>query len=196
MGKLADHGRPDLGDYFRGACPGKGHHEICKPAREDSSDDDEAPLVTVPRPPRPRPQPRLQPQPRPTVVPLSACPHRFRGRLRPWVPDLLPRRRARHEKSMRMRFAASLNSWAVKPRHSHRFHPFPPTSNAAPPPPATEPVPVPDAPDAKQTIAETPEPAQSSGRASQWSRALRDRQNIRNIIISAEIIGPPRGESA
>jgi hypothetical protein len=36
-------------------------------------------------------------------------------------------------------------------------------------------------------------PAQTS-RASQWMEALRDRNNIRNIIISAEIIGPPKAE--
>ncbi len=30
-------------------------------------------------------------------------------------------------------------------------------------------------------------------RESIWVEALRDRQNLRNIIISAEIIGPPRG---
>jgi hypothetical protein len=28
-----------------------------------------------------------------------------------------------------------------------------------------------------------------------WAEALRDRNNIRNIIISAEIIGPPKAES-
>ena len=35
-------------------------------------------------------------------------------------------------------------------------------------------------------------PVQPS-RSSHWAAALRDRQNIRNIILSAEIIGPPRG---
>ena len=39
----------------------------------------------------------------------------------------------------------------------------------------------------------TAQPAQPS-RSSQWAAALRDRQNMRNIIISAEIIGPPRGD--
>jgi hypothetical protein len=37
-------------------------------------------------------------------------------------------------------------------------------------------------------------PAQSS-RATQWTEALRDRRNIRNIIVAYEIIGPPRAES-
>jgi hypothetical protein len=30
-------------------------------------------------------------------------------------------------------------------------------------------------------------------RNSPWVEALRDRQNLRNIIIANEIIGPPRG---
>jgi hypothetical protein len=43
----------------------------------------------------------------------------------------------------------------------------------------------------KPVMAEAPAPSPPS-RASQWAEALRDRQNIRNIIISAEIIGPPK----
>jgi hypothetical protein len=50
-----------------------------------------------------------------------------------------------------------------------------------------------EAPAHKQTFADVPAPAQSS-RASQWTDALRDRQNIRNIIVAYEIIGPPRAE--
>jgi hypothetical protein len=60
----------------------------------------------------------------------------------------------------------------------------------APPPPLPAPL---EAPVQKQTIADAPAPAQSS-RASQWTEALRDRQNIRNIIVAYEIIGPPRAE--
>ena len=43
----------------------------------------------------------------------------------------------------------------------------------------------------KQTTVEAP-PASRVSRAAQWIEALRDRQNLRNIIIAAEIIGPPR----
>jgi len=60
-----------------------------------------------------------------------------------------------------------------------------PPAPIAPPPVATpiveKPAPTPVAPPA---VAE---------RRSPWVAALRDRSNIRNIIISAEIIGPPRG---
>ena len=47
-----------------------------------------------------------------------------------------------------------------------------------------QPAPTPPAPAAT--------PAQPT-RSAQWAAALRDKQNVRNIIISAEIIGPPRG---
>ncbi len=62
-----------------------------------------------------------------------------------------------------------------------------------PPPPITQRVPPPPAPKPAMPAAPPPAPAQTSRRASQWAEALRDRQNLRNIIISAEIIGPPRG---
>ena len=57
-----------------------------------------------------------------------------------------------------------------------------PKPAAAPPPaePAAAPV-------AKTPVPEPPR------RSSPWVVALRDRQNLRNIIISAELIGPPRG---
>jgi hypothetical protein len=32
-----------------------------------------------------------------------------------------------------------------------------------------------------------------SARSAQWVAALRDKRNLRNIIISAEIIGRPKG---
>jgi hypothetical protein len=66
----------------------------------------------------------------------------------------------------------------------------PPVARAAPPPTPALPPPPPPTPKAKpQTTA--PAPPQPS-RTSQWAEALRDKQNIRNIIISAEIIGPPK----
>jgi hypothetical protein len=50
------------------------------------------------------------------------------------------------------------------------------------------------APVATQPAVATPATAQVS-RTSQWMEALRDRNNIRNIVIAAEIIGPPKAES-
>ena len=67
-----------------------------------------------------------------------------------------------------------------------------PVARAAPPPtppPAPKPEAPPPAPKAEPPLAA----AVSPSRASAWTEALRDKQNIRNIIISAEIIGPPKG---
>jgi len=70
-----------------------------------------------------------------------------------------------------------------------------PVRKAEPPPaPASRPEPIAQTTEAKQQIAAASVAAQTS-RASQWMEALRDRNNIRNIIISAEIIGPPKVES-
>jgi hypothetical protein len=57
----------------------------------------------------------------------------------------------------------------------------PPVPKAVPPPKPTPPPP---------PVKPAPAPARQ---ASRWVEALRDQQNLRNIIISAEIIGPPRG---
>ena len=65
-----------------------------------------------------------------------------------------------------------------------------------PPSPTPPPLPAPSAPEAAapvQAAGGAPTAAQAS-RASQWSEALRDRQNVRNIIIACEIIGPPRSQ--
>ena len=67
-----------------------------------------------------------------------------------------------------------------------------PVARAAPPPtppPAPKPEAPPTAPKAEPPLAA----AVSPSRTSAWTEALRDKQNIRNIIISAEIIGPPKG---
>ena len=50
------------------------------------------------------------------------------------------------------------------------------------------------APVAAQSVAAATALAPTS-RTSQWMEALRDRNNIRNIVIAAEIIGPPKAES-
>jgi len=100
------------------------------------------------------------------------------------------------------------NTWRVDPEQVRRFmeqlsgqaRPVSPPPVAPPPvrqvealaphtPPA-EPEPALAAPviEAAQTSAPSP----SFSRAAQWAAALRDRQNVRNIIISYEIIGPPK----
>lgn len=58
-----------------------------------------------------------------------------------------------------------------------------------PAPPVMEP-PVAEVEAPAQPKAEPPPPPAPS-RASQWAVALRDRSNIRNVIIANEIIGPP-----
>jgi hypothetical protein len=67
-----------------------------------------------------------------------------------------------------------------------------PTPAAAVPPPIQEtagaPTPAPKPPPSPSPITELqPTPA------SAWAQALRNKQNLRHIIISAEIIGPPKG---
>jgi hypothetical protein len=64
----------------------------------------------------------------------------------------------------------------------------PPAARPAPTPPKPEPARPPSPPAAPAQ----PQPARAS-RARQWQEALRDRQNLRNVILASEIIGPPRG---
>lgn len=63
------------------------------------------------------------------------------------------------------------------------------------PTPAPPPAPVkPAEPEpAKPVPAAAALPPPPPSRSSQWATALRDRSNVRNIIIAAEIIGPPKG---
>lgn len=76
----------------------------------------------------------------------------------------------------------------------------PPVARPAPPSVATAPLPVaePVAP-AEPVPAPEPEPVPAPtvvsepSRASRWSAAMRDKQNVRNIIIGAEVLGPPKG---
>jgi hypothetical protein len=94
---------------------------------------------------------------------------------------------------------APREGWRIDPEQIRRFveqlsgqpqaTPQPPV---APPPIHEAPAPAP-MPEPVATAAETkPTIPVTTSRASQWAEALRDRQNIRNIIISAEIIGPPK----
>jgi len=76
----------------------------------------------------------------------------------------------------------------TRPAQPQPVTPPPPLPLPAKPPPAPKPAASAPAPVAAK--ASVPEPA---SRAARWTEALRDPQNLRNIIISAEIIGPPRG---
>jgi hypothetical protein len=167
----------------------KGWGKLQKQIDEDSSQSKEQPPVARPKPQRPRPQMRpvvpmaRTAQPSQRAAPVTA---------RPPVGSPTPREAWRVDPEQVRRFIAQLSG---QPR------PVPPppvqaripkAEAIAPPPVAPTPEPAPAAPIAQPTMAETPPKA---SRASQWAEALGDRQNVRNIIISAEIIGPPKAFS-
>jgi hypothetical protein len=157
----------------------KGWSKMQQSGKSDSSAADDAPPVVRPRPRIPPPQPPLQP--RPGMAPMA----RPAPRVVPRAEAPTPRGRKVDADGIR-RFVEQLSS---KP-------PLPSARKAEPPPaPPRRPEPVAQTTEAKQQIAAASVPVQTS-RASQWTEALRDRNNIRNIIISAEIIGPPKSESA
>jgi len=165
----------------------KGFTKLQKPADEDTPDLDETPTVTRPRTLR-------QPQPRPVVVTAqrkAATLSRTAAPMGP-RPVAAPRGEGRRiDADQIRRFIEQLSG---QPTSQPPVIP-PHVPSAAPPPPPPKPEPVMDVPDTKQAIPDTPVSTQSS-RATQWAQALHDRQNVRNIVIAAEIIGPPRGESA
>ncbi len=172
----------------------KGLTKLAKPADEDTADSVETPPVAAPRPSRPRPQPRPQPQPRPPVVPAPRLPPPLQRTAAPLGPRPVaaPAGEARKiDADQIRRFIEQLSGQTAAPPPVAA----PPVPTAAPPSLPPQPEAVLDTTDPKQTIADAPAPAQPS-RATQWAQALRDRQNVRNIVIAAEIIGPPRGESA
>jgi hypothetical protein len=175
----------------------KGWSKLQKQIDEDSSEPKEEtpPIAPVQRRATPREGVRpLQPQrarpqaPRVVPVPRTAQP----------AQRTVPRTAARPVGS-----PAPREAWRIDPEQIRRFveqlsgqpqtTPQPPVAAPLPvqkaPPPSTEPV-VATAAESKPVMAEAPAPSPS--RASQWAEALRDKQNIRNIIISAEIIGPPK----
>jgi hypothetical protein len=65
--------------------------------------------------------------------------------------------------------------------------PAPPQPRRMTPPPEPPPPPLPPPP------APTAAAAKRSRRATAWAAALRDKQNLRNVIVAAEIIGRPKG---
>jgi hypothetical protein len=73
--------------------------------------------------------------------------------------------------------------------------PAPPVVKKRPPAAPPKPAPV-----AQQVAMATEAPLKAAGPApspanlnSQWTDALRDRKNLRNVVIAMEILGPPRG---
>ena len=172
----------------------KGWSKLQQPADDDSSKSGESPPVVRPGQQIPRPRPR--PQPRPAVAPIPRA-------TRP-LPRTVPRTATGPVP------APARGEWKVDADQIRRFIdqmsgkvqtplPLPPVPpplarEAEPPAPPPQPEPAHTAPAATESPAKAPAPVQAS-RASMWAEALRDRNNIRNIIISAEIIGPPKAES-
>jgi hypothetical protein len=170
----------------------KGFTKLQKPAADDSADEDETPPVMAPGPARP--QPRPQPRPRPVVLAAQRLPPPISRTAAPMGPRPVAAAAGKArtiDADQIRRFIEQLSGQSMPQPPAVP----PPVPSPAPPPPPPQPESVPDVPDTQQTIAKAPASTQST-RASQWAQALRDRQNVRNIVISAEIIGPPRGESA
>ncbi|MGA2139211.1 MAG: hypothetical protein ABSH14_10155 [Verrucomicrobiia bacterium] len=172
----------------------KGWSKLQRSVDDDSSKAEDTPPVVHPKPQRP-PPPRLQrrpaaPIPRAYGV-LSQQRAVPRTTLRTGTTSMSGERKVSAD-DMRQ-FVEQLSGKAQPPPPPLPPVARPPARKAEPPPPPT-PEPVATAPVAAQTVAAAPAPAQTS-RALQWMEALRDRNNIRNIIISAEIIGPPKAES-
>lgn len=154
--------------------------------------DDDGPLTAPPKPPVSRPQPR------PVIVPTPRVPRAVPPAVRRPSPQsspvpVPPARKVSADDIRRVveQMGRKPQPVAPPPLPSHSV-PAPPVAKTEPPPPQPLSPPL-EAPAQKQTIADAPVPAQSS-RASQWTEALRDRQNIRNIIVAYEIIGPPKAE--
>jgi hypothetical protein len=172
----------------------KGWSKLQQSTDDDSSAGDEPPPLVPPRPQAPPPRPRLQP--RPVAPPMARPPIRpqqpaARRAAPPRVP--VPVRSERKVDAGQIR--RLVEQLGDKPQLAPPVPAPPrPVAKAEPPPPPPQPEPAPSATPAPQTIAATPaQPLRSRG--SLWMEALRDRQNIRNIIIAYEIIGPPKAET-
>jgi len=172
----------------------KGWSKLQRSVDESSSKAEDAPPAVRPKP-QPASRPRLQPLPAPPPPPAYGAP---------------PQRRVRSRAIPRTETPPVVGDWKATPDEVRRFvqqlsgraqtppPPSPPPVSPsrlrkAEPPPAPAPEPSTAAPVAAQAVA-TPTPPTST-QSSQWMEALRDRDNIRNIVIAAEIIGPPKAES-
>ena len=172
----------------------KGWSKLQRSVDDDASKAEDTPPVVHPKPQRPPPQrlqrrPAAAPMPRAYGVPPQqrAAP---RTTLRTGTTSMSGERKVSADDIRR--FVEQLSGKAQPPPQPPPPVARPPARKAEPPPPP-EPEPA-SIPVVAQKVAAAPAPAQTS-RALQWMEALRDRNNIRNIIISAEIIGPPKAES-
>ena len=189
----------------------KGWSKLQGQIDKDSSASDNVPPVERPKPLRPRPQPRAAPvgaRPVAAPIPRGAQPvPRTATRSAPTsVRTSPPGDRWQVDPEQIRRFMEQLSGQA-RPTPTPPITQPPVPKAAAPtrPPPPPPPTPAPTAAEPEPAMAEAapaaaptqpvtaaaPAPSTPS-RASQWADALRDRQNIRNIIISYEIIGPPK----
>jgi len=178
----------------------KGWSKLQQSAGNESSKSDDSLPVAPPKPP-----PRLQPRPAVAPMPRANLPPQQRA----VPPRAMPRPGVKTMSGERKVSADDIRQFVEKLGGKPQVRPPPPPPSpppiqaparrrsvrkaaAPPPPPRQEPAPA--APVASQTVTASPTPAQVS-RASQWMEALRDRNNVRNIIIGAEVIGPPKAES-
>ncbi len=121
----------------------------------------------IPVPPKPQPQRPPRTRPRPSAAPPQATP-------------------------------APVGGWRADPEHLREF--ITQLTRQAQPPPivpaaareARKPEPKPE-PQPKQQTAPAQVTEHKPSRAAQWAAAVRDKHNLRNIVIATEIIGPPKG---
>jgi len=154
-----------------------------------SANDDGAPPTPRPKPQPPVQRPRVQPRPLVTSAPAP----RGSRMQQPMAPRARPSTAAAPVRGQRRPDAEQLRRLVGQLAENP---PVLPSRPMEPPPAATAKMalPEPEATPAPPPSPAGPEPMQRS-RASQWRGALLDRQNVRNIIIGAEVIGPPKAES-
>jgi len=172
----------------------KGWSKLHQSTDDSSSDADEPPLVSPRRQTPPRA--RLQPRPIPPPTVRRPVPPRLPTRPRampPRVPAPVPAERKVKADAEQIR--RLVEEMVAKPPPAPPVPvPTQPVATVEPPPPPPQPEPALTATAVPQTIADAPAPPPRS-RSSQWMEALRDRQNVRNIIIAVEIIGPPKADT-
>jgi hypothetical protein len=171
----------------------KGWSKLQESKESQSPESDDAPPPVQPRTPVRRAQPRLPAAP----IPRAAPPAIRRRVPQPRPVSTPPGRKVsaddiRHVVEQMGRKPPPLAPAPLPPPAPlvAKAEAIPPPSPTPPPPPAPSP---PEASVPAQAAGGAPAPAEAS-RASEWMEALRDRQNLRNIIISYEIIGPPRSQ--
>jgi hypothetical protein len=168
----------------------KGWSSLQQQIDDDSSSESKPPPVAQPQMRRPRASP---PRSRPATTPMTRTATSYqRPDLRTTPPSVgsPPRGTWRVDAQQIRRFRGQLRdpSQSTPPPIAHP--PVQEVEAAVPlPPPQMESTEAMAA--TKQTTVNAPSPSKVS-RAAQWIEALRDRQNLRNIIIAAEIIGPPK----